>query len=228
MRNASTRIPYDTPIKKKCRGSMQSVFCVTLPTERPCGETPANAPAPGVSSPNSQTYKNKYFPTMIRSVSPDDAAQIAGIYNHYIEQTTITFETEPVSETEIRQRIETIASHYPYWVEEQDGRITGYCYAHQWKEKKAYQYTAETTVYVHPDHLRQGTGRRLMTTLLASCREKGLHNLIACITYPNAASVRLHEQLGFRQASRFHEVGRKFGQWLDIYDFECRLLENEE
>lgn len=161
---------------------------------------------------------------MIRKVSVHDAAHIAAIYNYYIKNTTITFETEPVSEQEMAHRIGQIASHYPYFVAtDHDGQITGYCYAHLWKEKDAYKFTAETTIYVHPDHHRRGIGRRLMAALLAACKENGLHNLIACITVPNEASVELHEKLGFKQVSHFHEVGFKFGQWLDIYDFEFIL-----
>ena len=106
---------------------------------------------------------------------------------------------------------------------EENGRVAGYCYAHAWKEKQAYSRTAETTVYLHPDSTGRGMGRQLMTALVDSCRQKGLHVLIACITVPNEASVRLHESLGFRQVSRFNEVGQKFGRWLDVYDFQLTL-----
>ena len=140
---------------------------------------------------------------MIRTVTLNDAQAIADIYNEYIVHTCITFETAPVSPAEMADRIRTISSTYPYFVYEADGEMLGYCYAHGWKEKQAYRQTAETTVYV----------------------KKGLHVLIACITYPNEASVRLHEKLGFKQVSRFNEVGRKFGQWLDIYDFQLVLSE---
>lgn len=160
---------------------------------------------------------------MIRTVTPADAAAIAALYNHYVLHTTVTFETEPVGEEEMRRRIVHISSRYPYLVEETDGHIAGYCYAHQWKEKEAYRLTAETTIYVAPSHQQKGIGHRLMDDLLDACRQQGLHSLIACITVPNEASVRLHLSLGFRQVSRFAEVGCKFGTWLDIYDFE-RIL----
>ena len=112
---------------------------------------------------------------------------------------------------------------YPCLVCEENGKVAGYCYAHAWKEKQAYSHTAETTVYLHPDSKGRGMGRQLMTALVDSCRQKGLHVLIACITVPNEASVRLHESLGFRQVSRFNEVGQKFGRWLDVYDFQLTL-----
>ncbi|WP_294586607.1 GNAT family N-acetyltransferase [uncultured Phocaeicola sp.] len=160
---------------------------------------------------------------MIRTVNLNDAQAIAGIYNEYILHTCITFETEAVSASDMAQRIQTIASAYPYFVYEEDGEILGYCYAHSWKEKQSYRQTVETTVYVKRGHEHQGIGTILMQKLIEASRQAGLHVLIACITCPNEASVKLHEKLGFSQVSRFHEVGRKFGQWLDIYDFQLIL-----
>lgn len=160
---------------------------------------------------------------MIRKVAPTDIAEITTIYNYYIANTCITFETEPVTEKEMTSRMKAISNRYPYLVMEEEGRLIGYCYAHAWKEKKAYGLTAEVTIYLHPDFQRKGYGRRLLTALIDSCRSYGLHVLIACITVPNVPSVHLHEALGFRQVSRFNEVGQKFGQWLDIYDFQLIL-----
>ena len=160
---------------------------------------------------------------MIRPVNPNDAAQIAGIYNYYIARTAITFETDPVSEDEMRTRIEHISSENPYFVEERDGRIIGYSYYHRWKEREAYRHSVETSVYVHPDYHHQGAGRRLMDALIDAARKSDVHCLIACITCPNPPSEALHKQLGFRQVSLYKEVGRKFGRWLDVYDFELLL-----
>ncbi|MCF2597407.1 N-acetyltransferase [Phocaeicola barnesiae] len=162
---------------------------------------------------------------MIRTVTLNDAQAIADIYNEYIVHTCITFETAPVSPAEMADRIRTISSTYPYFVYEADGEMLGYCYAHGWKEKQAYRQTAETTVYVKKGHTGKGIGQALMQQLIDVSQKAGLHVLIACITYPNEASVRLHEKLGFKQVSRFNEVGRKFGQWLDIYDFQLVLSE---
>lgn len=160
---------------------------------------------------------------MIRKVQTEDAEAIAAIYNHYIAQTTITFETEPVSTEEMKRRILSISRNYPYWIYEEKGEIAGYCYAHQWKEKEAYQCTAETTIYIKPEYTGKGIGKKMMLHLTNSCRERNLHTLIACITYPNEASMHLHEQLGFQLVSHFHEVGRKFDQWLDVCDYELHL-----
>lgn len=161
---------------------------------------------------------------MIRKVKQEDAAAIAAIYNDHVKHTCVTFEDEEVSVAEMQKRISEISSHYLYLVyEAENGEIAGYCYAHGWKEKQAYRLTAETTIYIAPAFQRQGIGKALMNELIVKCREAGLHVLIACITYPNPGSEKLHVGLGFQQVSRFHEVGYKFGQWLDIYDFELRL-----
>lgn len=161
---------------------------------------------------------------MIREVKLKDAAAIADIYNEYVKNTCVTFEEVEVSVCEMENRIRHISATYPYLVfETENGEVAGYCYAHGWKEKQAYRLTAETTIYLAPDYQRKGIGRMLMTELIERCRKKGLHVLVACITYPNAGSERLHSELGFRQVSRFHQVGRKFGKWLDVYDFELVL-----
>lgn len=159
----------------------------------------------------------------VRNVRVEDAADIAEIYNYYIEKTTVTFETMEVSADEMSERLQQISANYPYLVYEDEGKVVGYCYAHQWKEKAAYQFTAEVTVYVAPQRRNGGIGRELMQHLLRECKAAGLHSLIACITVPNDESVRFHQNFGFRQASYFHQVGRKFGEWIDIYDFELTL-----
>lgn len=160
---------------------------------------------------------------MIRNVTLSDLAEITVIYNYYIEKTCITFETEPVTETEMTRRMEAIRAQYPYLILEEEGVLVGYCYAHAWKEKKAYEHTAEVTIYLHPSYISKGYGKKLLSALIDACRHHGLHVLIACITFPNTSSVRLHEAVGFTQVSRFKEVEKKFGQWLDVYDFQLIL-----
>lgn len=160
---------------------------------------------------------------MIRNVELQDAAQIADIYNGYVRNTDISFETEQVGKAEMQERIRQIAARYPYIVYEKEGRIAGYCYAHEWKERAAYSKTLETTVYLHPAFKRQGIGNALMRALIEECRKAGFHALIACIIDDNKGSIALHEQLGFRQVSHFKEVGYKFGRWLGVVDYELLL-----
>lgn len=161
---------------------------------------------------------------MIREVQAEaDAAAIAAIYNEYVLHTTISFETEPLTPQAMRARIENFAAHCPYLVYEVDGNISGYCYAHPWKERAAYAHTWETTIYLAPGIQGKGIGRALMQELISRCRAAGCRVLIACITQNNDRSCYFHESHGFRQASHFHAVGEKFGQVLDVVDYELRL-----
>lgn len=160
---------------------------------------------------------------MIREVRPDDAAQIAGIYNRYILETTISFETQPLSAEDMRKRIEEISSYFPYLVAENNGKLIGYCYAHPWKERAAYCKTLETTIYLASEAKGKGLGTRLMDRLIDECRNRGYHVLIACITAENEESCRFHERLGFKKVSHFEQVGQKFGRWLDVADYELIL-----
>lgn len=160
----------------------------------------------------------------IRKANPStDGAAIAEIYNHYIAETTATFDTEEVSTEDMSQRILNITNEGPYLVYEADGQIIGYAYAHKWKTRTAYDLSYETTIYLRPGHEGQGIGTKLMKELIEECRFRGIHALIACITCPNEPSVRLHKKLGFTPVSHFREVGLKFGSWLDVQDLELVL-----
>ena len=161
--------------------------------------------------------------TMIRNVIKSDAKSITQIYNHYILHSTISFETKTLTCEEMGKRIADISSSYPYYVYEEDGKIAGYCYAHPWKERAAYQNTLETTIYISPAHTHKGIGELLMRALIDECRNRGFHALIACITADNDPSCRFHAKLGFKQVSLFKEVGMKFGKWLDVADYELLL-----
>ena len=96
---------------------------------------------------------------MIRRVELKDTGDITEIYNEYVVNSIVTFETEAVSEAEMYVRISEISSHYPYFVYEVDGRVVGYCYAHAWKERAAYKYTLETAVYLSPEYSGKGIGK---------------------------------------------------------------------
>lgn len=161
---------------------------------------------------------------MIRRVCEDDAQAIADIYNVYVCQTTVSFETAPVTVGEMRRRILEFSSAHPYYVYvDDDGTVQGYCYAHPWKERAAYGHTWETTIYLSASHRHHGVGTLLMKRLIDSCREQGAHVLVASITDGNSDSVGLHASLGFRQVSAFKEVGWKFGQWLGVVDMQLIL-----
>ena len=161
---------------------------------------------------------------MIREVqAAEDAAAIAAIYNEYVLHTTISFETAALTPQAMQARIEAYAAECPYLVYEEAGHILGYCYAHRWKERAAYARTWESTMYLAPEAQGHGIGRALMQELITRCRAAGCRVLIACITQGNERSCRFHESLGFRQASHFHAVGEKFGQLLNVVDYELNI-----
>ena len=108
---------------------------------------------------------------MIRRVELKDTGDITEIYNEYVVNSIVTFETEAVSEAEMYVRISEISSYYPYFVYEVDGRVVGYCYAHAWKERAAYKYTLETAVYLSPEYSGKGRGKQLMQRLIGECRK---------------------------------------------------------
>ncbi len=164
---------------------------------------------------------------MIRPVRVTDAPAIAAIYNEYVLHTTISFETEPLTEEAMRNRIAHYSVQYPYLVDEREGVIVGYCYAHPWKERAAYFRSWETTIYLHPDYTGQGIGAPLMHELIARCRAAGCHTLIACITEDNNASCEFHRRLGFTRVSHFSQVGCKLGRLLDVADYQLMLNPSE-
>ena len=157
---------------------------------------------------------------MIRQAAVADGGAIAEIYNHFISETDVSFETRPLSASEMEARLAHLLGSGPCFVAEVDGEVAGWCYAHEWKEREAYSRTLETTVYVAPAYQRRGIGRALMERLIGECRARGAVALIACITGGNEASIELHRRLGFTQVSHFKEVGIKFGRRLDVIDME--------
>jgi phosphinothricin acetyltransferase len=153
---------------------------------------------------------------MIRPATPSDAAAIAAIYNPYVAETIITFETVAVPAEEMAGRIQRITETYPWYVREEGGRILGYAYASQWKSRSAYRLSVETTVYVAPDQYRQGIGASLYRTLLPELRARGFHTALGGISLPNEGSVALHEHCGFRHVGSLPEVGWKLDRWVDV------------
>ncbi|MDR0394030.1 MAG: GNAT family N-acetyltransferase [Tannerella sp.] len=160
---------------------------------------------------------------MIRKAVLNDAKDIAAIYNYYVENTVITFETKPVSVKEMSDRIWTISQTYPFLVYEESGTVAGYCYASLWKKRDAYRHTVESTVYINHSAQNKGIGVSLMRTLIEELKKMSVHAIIACIAHPNPQSTGFHEKLGFRQVSCFKEVGYKFEQWIDVSDWELLL-----
>lgn len=153
---------------------------------------------------------------MIRSATAADAEAICQIYNHFILATSVTFEETVVTNREMAERIAALAGRLPFLVAELDGAVAGYAYATPWKARSAYRHTVESSVYVAPGMTGMGLGSRLVQALLQQLREREVHAVLAGIALPNSASVGLHESFGFAKVGQMREVGRKFGQWLDV------------
>jgi phosphinothricin acetyltransferase len=153
----------------------------------------------------------------IRSVDPSDAEEIARIYNHYIANSHATFELELLEAHDIEVRInEALEGNFPYLVWEADGHIFGYAYGRQFRPRPAYKRSIETSVYVEQGGEGKGIGTSLYKALLTEIRDRDFHTIIAGISLPNDASVRLHEKFGFEKVAHFCEVGFKFDRWIDV------------
>lgn len=160
----------------------------------------------------------------IRKVTLNDASAICNIYNYYIENTCITFETSPISESDMRIRInDIINSNMPYYVGEINEEIIGYYYLHSWNKRQAYSATLEVSIYIHKDYTEKGVGTLFYKHLFDHLDKEKIHVLIAGICIPNEKSVHLHEKFGFKQVSFMKEVGKKYGEWRDVGHWQLIL-----
>lgn len=153
---------------------------------------------------------------MIREVKQDDANSLCAVYNHYVNETIITFEEQSVSIMEMQNRIVDVAASLPWLVFETDNQIIGYAYASKWKSRCAYRYSVESTIYLSPEAIGRGVGFQLYQKLIDTLKMKDIHSVIGGIALPNPVSIALHEKLGFKKVAHFIEVGWKFNQWIDV------------
>ena len=184
----------------------------------------------------------------IRTATPEDAKALLDIYEYYVKETAITFEYDVPTVEDFRSRIEKTLKKYPYIVavkssgvytggdpntagtsagsegiREDTGHIVGYAYAGPFKEREAYKYSVETTIYIDKDLRRGGLGRALYLELERQLKDQGILNLNACIGYPEKEdehltfdSVKFHEKLGYIMVGEFHKCGYKFGRWYNM------------
>ncbi len=150
----------------------------------------------------------------IRPATPDDASTIQEIYAYYVRETAITFAEEAPDEAHWRTQIANL--RYPFFVAENGGAVVGFAHAGQFREKAAFRWDVELTVYAAPGCIRQGVGSALMEKLLAALSKQGYLNAYSCITLPNAGSMALHERYGFVQLGIFPCAGYKLGKWHDV------------
>ncbi|MGG5372786.1 phosphinothricin acetyltransferase [Enterococcus sp. AZ196] len=163
----------------------------------------------------------------IRVASPMDAASLVAIYAPYVLETTITFDYEVPSKEDFVKRIEKTVSSYPYLVAEEDGGILGYAYAHAYKDRAAYDWAVEVSVYVDREKRGNGAGKQLYCALEETLRKQNVAILTACITGGNQASIDFHEKLGYQEVANFPKIGFKFDQWHDVIWLQKFMMETE-
>lgn len=152
---------------------------------------------------------------MIRLATLADAGRIAAIYAPFCTDSVVSFEEEPPTVGEMARRIETTLAHWPWLVCEWDGEVCGYAYAGRHRDRAAYRWSTDVSAYVDPHWHRRGVARALYSELFKRLVGLGYYNALAGITLPNAASVGLHESMGFMPVGVYRHVGFKFGRWHD-------------
>ena len=164
----------------------------------------------------------------IRFATADDAEKLLEIYSYYVENTAITFEWTVPSVEDFRKRIEQVTSFYPYLVAEDNGKILGYAYASRFRERKAYDWCVETSIYISKNHRRAGLGSLLLNELERLLKLQGITNINAGITtssdpdepYVTDASVQFHKKHGYNLIAKFSNCGNKFQRWYNVVFME--------
>jgi L-amino acid N-acyltransferase YncA len=172
-----------------------------------------------------QRWRYYFLMLILRLATEDDAAQVRAIYAPIVERTATSFEYDLPTIDEMRQRIAKVLPLFPWLVCERDGEVLGYAYAGRHKERAAYQWSADVSVYIHPSVHRKGVGRALYTSLFHLLDLQGLVNLYGGVTLPNPGSVGLHEAMGMRPFCVYKAIGYKFGAWHDVGWWHLALRE---
>lgn len=164
----------------------------------------------------------------IRFAVPADSEALLEIYAPYVKDTAVSFETEVPSPQAFAQRIEATGRQYPYLVCLVDGGVAGYTYASKHRERAAYLYDVDSSIYVSPQYHGSGIARRLYGCLFALLKEQGYCNAYAAYTVPNEKSRRFHEKCGFNLIGTHHKTGYKFGTWHDVTWLEKTIQKHPE
>jgi L-amino acid N-acyltransferase YncA len=166
--------------------------------------------------------------TAIRDATPEDGAACAAVYAPYVTDTATTFEYEPPTPAEMAERIAKAQKDHAWVVAEDDGRVVGYAYAGRYKERAAYRWACEVSVYLEPGRRRGGTGRALYEALFERLIARGFRTAVAGMTLPNPASEGLHRALGFEPIGVYRGIGWKHGRWHDVAWTQKALATGED
>jgi len=161
---------------------------------------------------------------LIRRADAKDADSVAAIYAHHVAHGTASFDTAPRTSAETAAKIaDCNARGWPFLVAEHAGRLVGYAYATQFRDRPAYASTCENSIYLDPATIGQGLGTLLLVALIEASEQAGFRQMIAVVGGAEPASIALHRKLGFREAGRMISVGRKHGRWLDTVYLQLAL-----
>lgn len=152
----------------------------------------------------------------VRLATEGDAERIRSIYEPYVRNSIVSFETAVPSVSEMERRIATTVERYPWLVCEHEGRVVGYAYAGPHRSRAAYRWSIDCSAYVQAEYHRDGVAQGLYESLFALCSLQGFHNAYAGIALPNEASVSFHEDQGFEPVGVYEKVGYKMGDWRDV------------
>jgi phosphinothricin acetyltransferase len=153
---------------------------------------------------------------IVRTSTEDDVPAMLAIYTHHIQRGLGQFDLEPLHPEDIkRRRKNMLKRRLPHLVADLTGTIIGYAYAVPFRKRPAYRYAVKNSIYVHPDHLHSGVGRKLLPALIDACADAGFRQMIAYIDLDNAPSLSLHEAFGFARMGVLRGIGFKYGRWTD-------------
>lgn len=159
----------------------------------------------------------------IRIALQKDAEQLLGIYRPFVTHNAVSFETEVPSVKDFQLRMKSYMLTYPWLVCEDEGKIIGYAYASRYRDRIAYQWSCECSVYVDRNYQRKGIAGALYSALFEVLRYQGFANVYAVITHPNPASIKFHVAAGFKLFAIYKKVGYKFGKWHDVHWYAMKI-----
>lgn len=162
---------------------------------------------------------------VIEHTSKDDVKDILEIYGYYVLNSAATFEIEVPDLVEFGRRIEKIQKKYPYLTAKLGNKTVGFAYAAPLSDRRAYDYSCETTIYLHHEYLNKAIGTKLYSTLFEYIKKQNIINIYACITESNSASISFHEKFGFKKAAHFHQCGYKHNLWHSVLWLEKILAD---
>lgn len=178
---------------------------------------------------NSESRRREPISMVIREANINDASALSDIYKYYVDNFSYSFEYVSPSVEEFAGRIAGISDKFPFLVCEENGEIIGFAYANKFKERKAYQWVCETSIYVKSGCTQKGAGKLLYENLLTALKQQGFVKAFAVIGCPNEGSENFHQKMGFSLVATLQDVGYKLGSWHDVkyYVFELNPIRDD-